>query len=171
MQNAQTQSDNNTFVISRVFETNRDFAFSAWTDPKIMAEWWGPKGFTVSHSKMDLHPGGTYLYGMKSPQGYEMWGKFVFQHIRIPEKLVFINSFSDPQAGITRHPMEPLWPLETMSVITFEEMGDKTRITVEWTPYKATEQEIAKFASSHADMQQGWTGTLDQFAAYLSSKN
>ena len=61
-------------------------------------------------SKMDLRPGGTYHYGMRTPDGKEMWGRFVYREIIPPERIVFVNSFSDPEGGITRHPMAPTWP-------------------------------------------------------------
>ena len=69
-----------------------------------MKQWWGPKGFTVIAAKMDLRPGGSYHYGMQSPDGNTMWGKFVYREIVPQERIVFINSFSDEKGGITRHP-------------------------------------------------------------------
>ena len=62
-----------------------------------MKHWWGPKGFTVLSSKMDLRVGGSYHYGMKAPNGAAMWGLFKYREIVPQEKLVFINSFSDEQ--------------------------------------------------------------------------
>ncbi len=70
---------------------------------------------------MDLRPGGTYHYGMKAPDGAPMWGKMVYREISPPERIVFINSFSDEAGGTTRHPMAPTWPLEMLSVFTFED--------------------------------------------------
>ena len=57
------------FVISRVFDAPRDLVWKCFTEPERMKHWWGPKGFTVIASKMDLRPGGTYHYGMKAPDG------------------------------------------------------------------------------------------------------
>ena len=108
MSAAETQGD---FVISRVFDAPRDLVWKAFTEPERMKEWWGPKGFTVIASKMDFRPGGTYHYGMKAPDGSAMWGKFVYREIVPPERMVFINSFSDEAGGITRHPMHLAWPL------------------------------------------------------------
>src|ERR1700754_4572553 len=107
------------FVISRVFDAPRELVWKCFTDPAHMKQWWGPKGVTVVKSEMDLRPGGTYLYGMKTPDGSVMWGEFVHREITPPEMLVFINSFSDEKAGVTRHPMAPTWPLELLSVFTF----------------------------------------------------
>ena len=134
-----------------------------------MKQWWGPKGFTVLASKMDLRVGGTYHYGMKAPDGGTMWGKFVYREIVPPERLVFINSFSDEKGGITRHPGNATWPLEMLSTFTFEELtGGKTKFTVRWVTHNASAEEQKTFDSSHDSMTQGWTGTMEQLEAYLA---
>ena len=156
------------FVITRVFDAPRDLVWKAFTDADRMKEWWGPKGVTVIQSKMDLRPGGTYHYAMRTPDGGTMWGKFVYREITPPSRMVFVNSFSDEAGGVTHHPMAPTWPLEMLSTFLFEEEGGKTKFTVKWTPLNATEEERATFAAGHASMQQGWGGTLDKLAAYLA---
>jgi uncharacterized protein YndB with AHSA1/START domain len=157
------------FVTSRVFDAPRDLVWKAFTESERMKEWWGPKGFTVIASKMDLRPGGIYHYGMKAPDGAAMWGKFVFREIVPRQRMVFINSFSDEACGITRHPMSATWPLELLSTFTFEdEPGGKTKVTIRWSPYNASEDEQKTFDTSHDSMRQGWGGTMDQFAEYLA---
>ena len=157
------------FVISRVFDAPRDLVWKAFTDPERMKHWWGPKGFTVISSKMDLRPGGTYHYGMKAPDGSAMWGKFVFREIAAPERMVFINSFSNEAGGTTRHPMAPTWPLEMLSIFTFEEQpGGKTKFTIRWAAHNATSEEQATFDAGHDSMRGGWGGTMDQLAVYLA---
>jgi len=42
----ETQSDRE-IVITRVFNAPRELVFKAWTEPKHIAQWWGPKGFTT----------------------------------------------------------------------------------------------------------------------------
>ncbi len=106
------------FVISRTFDTPRDLVWKCFTDPERMKQWWGPKGFKVIASKMDLRPGGSYLYGLQSPAGQSMWGKFVYREVVPPEKLVLINSFSDEKGGTTRHPGNENWPLQMLSTFT-----------------------------------------------------
>jgi uncharacterized protein YndB with AHSA1/START domain len=166
MSNNQTTGD--AFIISRVFDAPRDLLWKCFTDPEHMKHWWGPKGVKVIASKMDLRPGGTYLYGMQMPDGNVMWGKFVYREIRPPEKLIFINSFSDEYGGLSRHPMAPTWPLEMLSVFTFEEQpGGKSKFTVQWSPHNATAEEQQTFDAGHASMTGGWSGTLGQLADYL----
>ena len=157
------------FVISRTFNAPRDLVWKCFTDPERMKEWWGPKGFKVIASKMDLRPGGSYHYGLQSPAGQPMWGKFAYREIVPPEKLVLINSFSDEKGDTTRHPGHESWPLRMLSTFTFEDLpGGKTKFTVRWGPYNATEAEVKTFDSNRNSMTQGWSGTFEQLEAYLA---
>jgi len=158
-----------TFVISRVFDAPRQLVWQAWTDVEHLKHWFGPKGFTRCGASLDFRRGGVFHYGLKSPAGALMWGKWTFREIVAPEKLVVITSFSDENRGVTRHPMAPVWPLETLSTTTFSEKNGKTTVHLEWAPYKATAAEIKLFGDSHASMTQGWGGTMDQLTAYLAN--
>jgi uncharacterized protein YndB with AHSA1/START domain len=155
------------FVISRTFDAPRDLVWKAWSEPERMAKWFGPKGVTNFHSKNDLRPEGIYLYGMRTPDGNEIWGKWVYREILPPQRLVFVNSFSDPKGGTTRHPMAPEWPLEMLSTITFDDKDGKTVVTVTWAPINASAAERKVFADNHASMKGGWSGTFEQLEAYL----
>jgi uncharacterized protein YndB with AHSA1/START domain len=159
------------FVIARVFDAPRDLLWRCFTEVERMKQWWGLKGFIVIAATMDLRVGGTYLYGMKAPDGSVMWGKFVFREIVPGERLVFVNHFSDEAGGVTRHPMAPTWPLQMLSTFTFEDApGAKTKFAVCWQTLDATPEEQATFDSdqSRVSMTNGWTGTMDQLDAYLA---
>jgi len=156
------------FVITREFDAPRDLVFKAWTEPERLAQWWGPKGFTVKVANIDLRPGGMFLYGMVAPDGGEVWGKFIYREITPPERMVFINSFSDENGGTTRHPMAPTWPLEMLNTVTLTEHGEKTTLTLRSSAYEATEEERATFRAGRTSMQGGFTGTFDQLTAYLA---
>jgi uncharacterized protein YndB with AHSA1/START domain len=163
------ETKTNDFVMSRVFDAPRDLLWKCFTDPERMKQWWGPKGVKIIAAKMDLRVGGTYLYGMETPDGKTMWGKFVYREITPPERMVFINSFSDEAAGLTRHPLSPTWPLQMLSIFTFEEQpGGKSRFTVRWAPYEATDEERKTFDAGHDSMKGGWGGTMDQLEAYIA---
>lgn len=164
----QATTPSKDFVISRVFDAPRALVWECFTKPEHMKEWWGPKDVKVLKSEMDLRVGGKYHYGMQTPDGTVMWGRMIYREVTPPERLVFINSFSDENGGLGRHPMAPTWPAEMMSIFTFEEMpGGKTKFTVTWSPYNATGEEQATFDAGHASMTGGWTGTLDKLEHYL----
>lgn len=157
------------FVLTRTFNAPRALVWKAFTDREALAQWMCPKGDKIVDNRLDLRPGGIYLYGIASPERGTYWGKWTFVEIVPLEKLVARVSFSDANAGITRHPMAPDWPAETLSVTTFEDAGEgKTKITLQWSAYNANEKEKALFDSSHASMNQGWGGTMDQLDFYLA---
>jgi uncharacterized protein YndB with AHSA1/START domain len=156
------------FVIARTFDAPRDLVWKAWTERDHLMKWFGPKGCTISTAKLDFRPGGMFHYAMKMPDGKEMWGKFVYREIVPPEKIVLVNSFSDAQGGITRHPMSATWPREMLSTSLFTEHDRKTTITLTWIPLNATAEEWATFNAAHGGMQQGWTGTFEQLEEYLA---
>ena len=155
------------FVITRVFDAPRERVWKAWTQSERLARWWGPKGFAMEIAKLDLRPGGIFHYRMRSPDGRDMWGKFVYREIAAPERIVFVNCFSDERAGVTRHPMSPTWPLQVLSTVTFAERDGKTTLTLRGVPINASQEERQTFAAGFASMRQGFAGTLDQLDQYL----
>ena len=155
------------FVISRILSAPRTLVWTCWTEVKHMA-WWGPKGVTLSHAKLDFRPGGIFHYCLKTPDGHAMWGKWVIREIDQPQRIVFVNSFSDEAGGLTRHPGSAQWPLELLSTITFTEQGDQTLVTIRWLPLNASAVEQKTFDEGHASMHQGWGGSLDQLTTYLT---
>ena len=39
-------------VITRTFDAPRELVFKAFTDPKLIPQWWGPKIYTTTIDKM-----------------------------------------------------------------------------------------------------------------------
>lgn len=156
------------FVISCLLNAPRDLVWQAWTGRKRLMQWFGPKGFTMPAAKMDFHPEGIFHFCLCAPAGEEMWGKWTFREIAAPARIVLVHSFSDEDGGVTRHPLSPTWPLEILSTITFQELGDRTRLTVGCLPHNATDAERETFDASHASMAEGWNDAFEQLAEYLA---
>src|SRR3974390_983543 len=93
------------FLIRREFDAPRELVWDAWTDPNHLMQWFAPKGFKMIGCKMDLRPGGEFQYGQQGPGGLTMWGKWTFREVVRPQRLVLVQSFSDEQGGVTRHPL------------------------------------------------------------------
>jgi len=47
-------------VLSRVIAAPRERVFQAWTDPKQIAQWFGPDGFKVESLECDIRIGGRW---------------------------------------------------------------------------------------------------------------
>jgi uncharacterized protein YndB with AHSA1/START domain len=165
---AARRNGDKPFIITRTLDAPRARVWKAWTDRDELQRWFGPKGFTMSTATLDLRPGGTFHYCLRTPDGQDMWGRWTFREVVAPERLVLISSFSDAKGGITLHPMSPTWPRETLSTTTFTERGGKTDLEIRWSVWNGTEEEHRTFDGAHAGMTQGWSGTFEQLAAYLT---
>lgn len=161
-------STSKPFIISRSFAAPRALVWEVWTQTEHMGRWFSPKGFSRISARMDLRPGGIFLYGLKTPDGLALWGKWIFREVTPPERLVWEQSFSNADGGVERHPMAKEWPLRMLSTATFTEADGKTTIRLEWTTLDASPTEQKTFDDSHGSMQGGWTGTFDQLEAYLA---
>jgi uncharacterized protein YndB with AHSA1/START domain len=157
------------FIITRTFDAPRELIFNLWSDPNHLRRWWGPKGCTVGFCNMDLRPGGQLLYSLRTPDGNEMWGKFVYREILPPERIVFVNSFSDPQGNVTRSPFNPQWPLEILNTLNLGEQFNLTTLTLMGRPLNPTEAELQLFDSMLDSLHQGFSATFDQLSAYLAT--
>ncbi len=60
-------------VVTKIFDAPRELVWKAWTDPKYIMQWWGPKGFTVRVCEMDFRVGGKLLCCTRTPDGQEFW--------------------------------------------------------------------------------------------------
>ena len=156
------------FIISREFPVPVATLYHMWTDRDAMMQWWGPKGASLLVAELDLRAGGSFHYGMRMPDGLEMWGLWTIHEVQPLKKLVFINSFSDAERRLTRHPLNAGWPLELMSEIQFEETPNGSRVTISWLPYHATEAESAIFDSNRESLRMGWGGSLGVLEKTLS---
>ncbi|WP_067566927.1 SRPBCC family protein [Ferroacidibacillus organovorans] len=155
-------------VITRDFAAPRAKVFAALTEAEHLRHWWGPTGFTMEVARVDLRPGGLFHYKMSSPDGNAMWGRFVYREISAPEKLIFVNAFSDEEGGVVRAPFHPAWPLEVRNTLTFMERNGTTTLVMRGIPDAGSPEELQIFKEGHELIRQGFSGTLDQLADYLT---
>ncbi len=90
------------FTASVTLTVPRARVWRAWTERDELRRWFGPTSCTMAASTLELKPGGSYHYCMRTPDGREMWGKWTFCEITAPAHLVLVSCFSDAQGGITR---------------------------------------------------------------------
>lgn len=159
-----------TFRITRHFNAPRDIVWKAWTNPEWVSQWFGPKGFTCKVLRMELRPSGMTHSYLKSPEGAEMWGKFIYREVTVPTHLSWIHSFSDAQGNTARHPMHATWPLELLANLDFAEENGGTRLTLTWDAHNATAEEQATFDGGMESMTMGWTGTFDQLDTFCIAR-
>lgn len=148
------ESSEPALVITRTFDAPSDLVFKAWTDPKQLAQWWGPSGFTNPVCDLDPRPGGAIRVHMRAPDGttYPMSG--VYREIDPPRRLVFLSSALDEEG-------RPLF--EILNALTFSAQGARTVLRLEARVVKTTAQ-----AQQYLDgMDEGWRQSLVRLAEHL----
>jgi uncharacterized protein YndB with AHSA1/START domain len=153
------EQTNRELTLTRVFAAPRELVFKAWTDEKLLAQWWGPDGFTAPIAEIDARPGGKINVVMEDTAGliakggrYPMTGQF--DEVATPERLVFTAS-----AIMNGQPI-----LETKITVTFAEQDDKTTMTVHVVVTRATPEA----EGSLAGMEAGWNQQLDKLVSFIA---
>lgn len=135
--------------IRRMFDAPRTLVFKVWTDPKHLAKWWGPRGFTTEVHEMDVRPGGIWRYSMRAPDGKEYPFDGVYVEVVEPGRLVFDGS-------IHESPEQRVW-----TEVTFADRGAKTEVTVR--QLFSFESDATRGASI------GWNQQLDRLQQILAN--
>ena len=159
-----TVSEIERMVVTRVFDAPRELVWRAWTDPKYIMQWWGPKGFTAPVCKMDFRVGGKLLCCMKGPDGQEGWNAVEYHEIVLYEKIVSSMYFSDSKGnkidpaelGIEQEAIDGAY-----DVTIFEDLGNgRTKLTHTGNEPMESAKESGQF--------EGWVETLDKIAAVVA---
>lgn len=148
-----------TFVLEKTFAAPRSLVWRTWTDPKLLARWYGPNVETVIH-QLDVRPGGLWLNEMKMSRG-SSYQRSQYIEVLEPERLVCLMSNADREWNVTPNPMMPDWPTTLLTTVTFEENAGKTRMKLSWAPHEASEAEIACFANAMDNLGKGWAAGFD----------
>ncbi|MGH7366429.1 MAG: SRPBCC family protein [Candidatus Rokuibacteriota bacterium] len=138
-----------------MYNAPRRLVFNAWTDPELVAQWWGPHGFTNPVCELDVRPGGAIRIDMRGPDGtlYPMTG--LYREIVEPDRLVFTSAALDERG-------EPLF--EVLTTVTFAEQGEQTIQTLRARVARTT----ARAAPYLEGMEAGWTQSLQRLEAQVA---
>ena len=115
--------DAREFVMQRTFAAPRERVFQAFASCEAISQWWGPAGWTLPVCDMDFRPGGTWFYGMRSPDGAQTaYGKTIYETIYAPELIVWRDYFADAIGNVL-----PDMP-ELHTTIEFIDLDGSTRL-------------------------------------------
>ena len=142
-------------TITRVFDAPRALVFKAWTDPRHLAQWWGPEGFTNPVCEFDAHVGGALRIHMRGPDGAVYPMKGVIREIVAPERLIF-SSVAVDAAG--KH------LLEGLTTVTLAEQNGRTKMTMHTHAAAVAEIGVGYLQG----MEAGWTQSIDRLEGLLT---
>ncbi len=161
---SEKTSGQEIFVINRTFEAPADVVFAAWTEPKKIAQWLPPTGFSMTFIRADIKPGGRSFYFMADGSGNKMYGRAEYLEIEKPKRLTYTQQFCDENEKEARHPAIPNLPPTFLTTVIFSKEGPgKTRVTITWRVHGAVNRaEVEAFVKMRGGFAQGWTGSLDK---------
>ena len=142
-------------TITRLIDAPPSMVFKAWTDPGMLAQWWGPRGFTAPVCDFDARIGGRFRIHMRAPDGtiYPMRGEI--RELVPMERLVFTNIAVDAAN-------KPI--IEGLTAVTFADEAGKTRLTI-----RTRGTAVVDYATAHLQgMEMGWTMSIDKLEAFVA---
>lgn len=158
--NSTDHQSEREIVITRIFNAPRELVFKVWTDPKHVAQWWGPKGFTTKVTELDLRPGGRWRYVMIGPDGKEYPAKGVFSEVVPLERIVTSDEFDQGFEKVINAEL----PQGIVMTAIFEDLAGKTKLTLQII------HESAEDRRKHEEMGviAGWTSSFDCLDEHLA---
>lgn len=134
-------------ISRRKLHAPRHLVYRAWTEPELLAQWWGPNGFTNTIHTIDVRPGGIWEFTMHGPDGANFLNRNVFHEIS--DERIIIQHESRPHFILTA---------------TFEDASGGTEITFRQTFETAEVYNKVKLICEEANEQ-----NLDRLGAVLKN--
>jgi uncharacterized protein YndB with AHSA1/START domain len=140
--------------VESIVDAPRDDVFRAWTTPEQLKQWYRPSDdWRIPVSEVNLTIGGKYRFGFSSPEGKTFYEVGEFREISPPERLVYTCRF---EGDFDEHQDQ------TLVVVEFDDLDDKTRIGVTHQGYLRAEDRDAH--------QRGWPDFLNQLKQFLEQR-
>ncbi len=145
----------NEIHLTRLYDAPVQTVWDAWCDPEQVAQWWGPRGFTLTTHSKELKPGGIWHYTMHGPDGVDYPNKTVYHEIEPGKKLVYDHGGYDDRPPLFR------------VTVTFADVGGKTKMNMRMTlPTIEAATQMRDFIK-----QAGGNATWDRLAEYLDHQS
>ena len=119
MSNAKSLTADREIVITRLLSAPKTLVWDAWTQPEHLVHWYGPDGFSLTSKEMEVKSGGTWEFILHGPDGRDYPNKILFLEVEKPNRLVYKHSGDEDTEPVNFH-----------VTVTFEQEGDKTKLTM-----------------------------------------
>jgi uncharacterized protein YndB with AHSA1/START domain len=155
MKNVKDSDFVQELTIIRIYDEPRELVFKAWTDPNLLALWWGPDNFMNPVCELDVRPNGKILIHMEAPDGTIMPVRGIYHEVIKPERLVFTTGVFFNEEGIAQ--------VEERKTVDFIEQNGKTKLVLN---IKVTKCGPA-FLEALNGMEPGWNQSLARMEKQL----
>jgi uncharacterized protein YndB with AHSA1/START domain len=147
-----TTPSDREIVSERVFEVPRERVFEAFTDPKLIPRWWGPRGTTTIVDKMEVTRGGAWRFVSRDSDGEKTGFRGTYREVTPPERIVQTFEWE----GMPGHVI--------VETTTFEDLGGRTKVT-NTSLFHTSEERDGMLASG---MEGGLAESYDRLAELLA---
>ncbi|MDJ1493046.1 SRPBCC domain-containing protein [Cytophagaceae bacterium DM2B3-1] len=152
--------DQNKIHVKRTFDTPLNKVWAAWTDSKLLDQWWAPKPWKAVTKSMEFQEGGYWLYAMVGPEGEKEWARTDYKQITPYQKFSAQDGFCDEQGTVNTSLPRSLW------TNAFTEADNTTKVTIEISYDKLEDLEsILQFG-----FQEGFTIALQELDVFLAKE-
>lgn len=143
-----------TLQMVRIFKASRERLFAAWTDPRLLAAWFGPPDVSVRSCELDVQVGGAWRLsgGRHGEPLLAVSGRYL--EVTPPDRLVFTWAWHE--GGDFAAPREH----ETKVTLVFRSVGDRTEMTLTHGPFRDR--------TGVDNHDRGWTGSFGKLEALLA---
>jgi uncharacterized protein YndB with AHSA1/START domain len=117
-------TSNHKMLVEREFDADLPIVWQAWTDEKMLDEWWAPLPWKAVTKSMDFREGGTWMYYMQGPAGERHDCRADYIKIAPLKKFEGKDSFTDEEGNITNTAPSMHWD------VSFTETGKATKVNV-----------------------------------------
>ena len=141
---------------TRVFDATPELVFSVWTDPKHLAQWWGPNGFTTTTRQFEFKPGGVWRFVMHGPDGRDYQNRITFVEIVPNKRIAYRHGGGDD-----------VEPVQFQTEVTFAPHNGKTRVTwrMQFPTAEARAHVIAQYGADKGLIQ-----TMSRLGEYVAAQ-
>jgi uncharacterized protein YndB with AHSA1/START domain len=147
-----SNNPSNELNITRVYDAPVKLVWDAWTDPNQVAQWWGPRGFTLTTHSKELKVGGFWRYTMHGPDGVDYPNTTLYLEVEPLAKLVYDHGGSDDRP-----------PMFRVTVLFSENQGKTTMQMTMALPTPEEAEQTRRFIK-----KAGGDATWDRLAEYLA---
>ena len=151
---------NNKMNITRTFQAPVKTVWKAWTEPRLLDQWWAPKPWKAETKSMEFREGGTWLYCMVGPDGTRTWSRADYEKIEPQKHFTGMDAFCDEEGNINKDFPQMHWQ------VNFSEAGDATLVTVVIT--LSSKEDLQKILD--LGFQEGFSAAHGNLDELLSKK-
>jgi uncharacterized protein YndB with AHSA1/START domain len=152
---------NKKITVEREFNAVPEDVWRAWTESKLLDQWWAPHPWRVVTKSMDFREGGSWLYSMVGPNNERHWSKADYIKINKPKDFEMAQYFADENGVKNAANTSGNWKNEFIKTAT----GTKVIVTITFP----SEEVIATFIE--IGFEAGFTAALGNLEQYFDAKS